>query len=58
MSGELLKHRDSDSVGLGLAQEFAFLASSHSLMVWSPHFENHRLSCPIVAKGIKEDFDP
>ena len=57
-SGELLKHRDSDSVGLGLAQEFAFLSSSHSLMVWSPHFENHRLSCPIVAKEIKEEFDP
>ena len=38
-----------------MVQEFAFLASSHSLMVWSPHFENHRLGCPIVEKGTTED---
>ena len=59
----LLKHRDSDSVGLGWAQEFAFLASFQvMLMVWKPHFENHRLSCfqgttlsgcPVGKRGLK-----
>lgn len=59
----LLKYRDSDSVGLGWAQEFAFLASFQvMLMVWKPHFENHRLSCfhgttlsgcPVGKRGLK-----